>query len=78
MKANAQTAMRSMLKADARVSQNLFSELTSRQVLRISEPKVTSLTALVRQVRRSHRWENALWLTLASSSLALLLMSFLL
>ena len=56
--ANAQTAMRSMLKADARVSQNLFSEHTSRQFLRIAEPKVTSLTALVRQVRRSHRWEK--------------------
>ena len=40
------------------------------------QPESESLTALVRQLRRSNGWESAVWVALGLASLVLLVLSF--
>jgi hypothetical protein len=77
MKTMTQSAIAPVLRAGTRAAKSPSTEGLRRSSTSARQANDTSLTALVRQVHPSYRWENALWITLGLTSLALLALSFL-
>ena len=78
MKTMTQSAIAPILRAGTRpAAKSPATEELRRWSTAPHQANDISLTALVGQVRASYRWENALWITLGLTSLALLALSFL-
>ena len=77
MKAMTESAIHAMLRTGERAAVGRSADASRRPLSIVREPKGVSLTALVREVYRSYKWENVLWITLGLSSLVLLALSFL-